>query len=197
MQAIPIRSGFQETQARAGPGMPSAVSAPVLEAHRGASAHADPAGALAHHGHGPRRRPGSRRPRPAPDAKAADYPLECGGGETEVVDEGSADLDGDGRQETAAVVRCAAGMGTPPHGVYVLGSGSGGGAPRLLETLVDPAEKMNITGFAVGGGKISATLLGYSAPDVPRCCPDLERKVAWHWRDGKFRLTALPVPGSV
>ncbi|MZE80712.1 hypothetical protein GTY57_28280 [Streptomyces sp. SID5475] len=127
----------------------------------------------------------------------ADYPLECGGGETEVVDEGSADLDGDGRPETAAVVRCAAGMGTPPHGVYVLGSGSGGGAPRLLETLVDPAEKMNITDFAVGGGEISATLLGYSAPDVPRCCPDLERKVAWHWRDGKFRLTALPVPGSV
>ncbi|MCC3655069.1 MULTISPECIES: hypothetical protein [Streptomyces] len=141
--------------------------------------------------------PAAGEPAAAPDAKAADYPLECGGGETEVVDEGSADLDGDGRPETAAVVRCAAGMGTPPHGVYVLGSGSRGGAPRVLETLVDPAEKMNITDFAVGGGKISATLLGYSAPDVPRCCPDLERKVAWHWRDGTFRLTALPVPGRV
>ncbi|WP_037678144.1 hypothetical protein [Streptomyces albus] len=141
---------------------------------------------------------GAEKPEAAPDAEAADYPLECGGGETEVVDRGSADLDADGRPETAAVVRCAAGMGTPPHGVYVLGSASGGGAPRVLETLVDPAEKMNVTDFAVDdGGTISATLLGYSGPDVPRCCPDLERKVEWHWRDGKFRLTALPVPGSV
>ena len=41
----------------------------------------------------------------------------------------SGDLDGDGRPETVAVVRCDAGSGTPPSGVYVLTSGRSGPAP--------------------------------------------------------------------
>jgi hypothetical protein len=56
---------------------------------------------------------------------------------------------------------------------------------------------MSIRDFAVRGKTVSVTLLGYSSSRVPRCCPDLQRKVNWRWRDGKFVLKALPVPGSV
>ncbi|MBB4894995.1 hypothetical protein FHS39_004062 [Streptomyces olivoverticillatus] len=134
----------------------------------------------------------------APDARTARYPVDCGGTSTEIVKQAPADLDGDGRPETAAVVRCASGAGTRPSGLYVLAPPTaGGGTPRVLATLVDPREKMSITSFKVVGDTVSATLLGYSAASVPRCCPDLRRAVEWRWKDGKFALTALPVAGSV
>ncbi|WP_107424934.1 hypothetical protein [Streptomyces antioxidans] len=135
----------------------------------------------------------------APDPRAADYPMKCGRTRPDVIDRGSADLDGDGRPETVAVVRCATAFGTPPSGVYVLSqpAGHAGAEPRVVATFVDPKEGMSISDFAVRGKKVSATLLGYSSAKVPRCCPDLQRKVNWQWRDGKFVLKALPVPGSV
>ncbi|ARZ70962.1 hypothetical protein SMD11_5374 [Streptomyces albireticuli] len=135
----------------------------------------------------------------APDPSAARYPLDCGGGTgPEVVQRATADLDGDGRPETAAVVRCRSGAGTAPSGLYVLApAASPGEPPRITATLVDPAQRMSVTRFAVTGGTVSATLLGYSTPRVPRCCPDLSRAVEWRWQGGKFVLTALPVAGSV
>ncbi|MGW1074124.1 hypothetical protein [Streptomyces sp. NPDC002537] len=134
-----------------------------------------------------------------PDPHAARYPFDCGGTTTvDVVHQATADLDGDGRQETAAVVRCASRGGTPPSGIYVLAPAADeSGRPRVLAALVDPAERMSVTGFHVTGETVSATLLGYSSARVPRCCPDLSRNVEWRWRDGKFALTALPVAGSV
>ncbi|MBB5120636.1 hypothetical protein AF335_31745 [Streptomyces eurocidicus] len=135
---------------------------------------------------------------PAPDPDAARYPLDCGGARPEVVRRASADLDGDGRPETAAVVRCRSGAGTAPSGVYVLApAATPGEPPRVTATLVDPARRMSVTRFAVTGGTVSATLLGYSTARVPRCCPDLSRAVEWRWQGGKFVLTALPVAGSV
>ncbi len=134
----------------------------------------------------------------APDARAARYPVDCGPTSPEVVRQVPADLDGDGRPETAAVVRCASGAGTRPSGVYVLAAPRvPGGAPRVVATLVDPAQRMSVTGLEAAAGTVSATLLGYSAANVPRCCPDLRRAVKWHWKDGKFVLTALPVPDRV
>ncbi|MFI1964714.1 hypothetical protein ACH429_11435 [Streptomyces pathocidini] len=134
----------------------------------------------------------------APDPEKAEYPLDCGPNSVDVVKQGSADLDGDGRQETVAVVRCEAGFGTPPSGIYVLTHpASGQGAPRVAETFLDPREGMSVTDFAVRGRTVSAKLLGYSSRDVPRCCPDLQRKVKWRWSEGKFELTAAPVAGSV
>ncbi|XHM59728.1 hypothetical protein RY074_38540 [Streptomyces iranensis] len=135
----------------------------------------------------------------APDPRTADYPMNCGRARPDVVDRGSADLDGDGRPETVAVVRCPTAFGTPPSGVYVLSqpTGRAGAAPRVVATFVDPKEGMSIGDFAVRGKRVSATLLGYSSAKVPRCCPDQQRKVNWRWRDGKFVLKALPVPGSV
>ncbi|MFF3764162.1 hypothetical protein ACFYYR_08755 [Streptomyces sp. NPDC001922] len=130
-----------------------------------------------------------------PDAGKARYPVDCGPEKIQVIRKGAADLDGDGRTETVAVVRCSAGMGTPPSGIYVLAHGAG--RPRIVETFLDPREGMSVTDFAVRGRTVSATLAGYSSNDVPRCCPDRQRKVEWHWNDGKFELVALPVAGSV
>ncbi|MFI0738468.1 hypothetical protein ACH4PU_10285 [Streptomyces sp. NPDC021100] len=132
----------------------------------------------------------------APDPAAARYPLDCGPVGVEVREKAVADLDGDERPETVAVVHCRAGAGTPPDGVYVLTAGKGAGAPpRVAATLVDPARRMNVDRFKVTGDMISATLLGYSARNVPRCCPDLRRAVEWRWRDGQFEPTARPVTG--
>lgn len=143
-------------------------------------------------------RTGSLPAAEAPDPRAADYPMDCGRARPDVIDRGSADLDGDGRPETVAVVRCRTAFGTPPSGVYALSRPAGAGAaPRVVATFVDPKEGMSIRDFAVRGKLVSATLLGYSSAKVPRCCPDLARKVNWRWRDGKFVLKALPIPGSV
>ncbi|MEU3751266.1 hypothetical protein AB0H17_00675 [Streptomyces olivoreticuli] len=134
----------------------------------------------------------------APDVRAAHFPLDCGGRAVDIVRQATADLDHDGRPETAVVVRCDSGGGTPPNGVYVLAPPPAEGRPpRVLATLVDPAERMSVAGLRVTGDTISATLLGYSTARVPRCCPDLSRNVEWRWRDGKFALTALSVAGSV
>ncbi|MFJ2772385.1 hypothetical protein [Streptomyces sp. NPDC087300] len=127
-------------------------------------------------------------PAPAPDAGAVDFPLECGTVEPVVKKKASGDLDGDGRPETVAVVHCQAGSGTPPDGVYVI-TRAGAGKPRVVATLVDPKDRLNVMDFAVRGGAVTATLLGYSSPDVPRCCPDREDKAKWRWNDGTFERT--------
>ncbi|MBH1936679.1 hypothetical protein I5Q34_20765 [Streptomyces sp. AV19] len=132
----------------------------------------------------------------APDPAAVRYPFDCGTAGVEVAHRAAADLDGDGRPETVAVVRCRSGAGTAPSGVYVLAPAAERGAmPRVTATLVDPAQRMSVTGFAVRGDVVSATLLGYSSANVPRCCPDRRRDVQWRWHDGKFALTAPPVAG--
>ncbi|MGR8011502.1 hypothetical protein [Streptomyces hypolithicus] len=136
---------------------------------------------------------GPAEPAAAPDAADARYPMECGGAGSVVVKQGSGDLDGDGRPETVAVVRCASGSGTPPSGVFVLTGPTGlTGPARVVATLVDPADRLSVGDFAVRGASVSATLLGYSSPDVARCCPDLEESVKWQWQDGKFARTRLP-----
>ncbi|MFI0981649.1 hypothetical protein ACH4SP_32150 [Streptomyces sp. NPDC021093] len=123
--------------------------------------------------------------RPAPDAAAATYPLKCRGGKHRVVQHASGDLDGDHHPETVAVVRCESGFGTPPSGIYVLT------APhRVVATLLDPADQQNATDFAITGDTVTATLLGYSAETVARCCPDTKQKIKWQWRNGKFTRSA-------
>ncbi|WP_307129031.1 hypothetical protein [Streptomyces sp. B1I3] len=128
-------------------------------------------------------------PAAAPDPERVAFPLDCGTAGRTVAEEAPGDLDGDGRPETVAVVHCAAGSGTPPSGVYVLTQTSGA-APRVVATLVDPAQKLTVTDFAVRGGKISATLLGYSSLDVPRCCPDVRESASWQWKGNAFVKSA-------
>ncbi|GGY45422.1 hypothetical protein ACFRMO_22700 [Streptomyces anulatus] len=135
-------------------------------------------------------------PAPAPDPAGVEFPLECGGAGTTVAKKASGDLDGDGRPETVAVVHCAAGSGTPPGGIYVLTRGSGA-APRVVATLVDPADRKTVGDFAVRDGVVSATLLGYSSLDVPRCCPDQEEQASWRWKGQAFVRTSGDLARSV
>ncbi|MFJ8860636.1 hypothetical protein ACIRD8_19670 [Streptomyces sp. NPDC102451] len=127
----------------------------------------------------------------APDPKGVTFPLDCGPAGHTVADSAPGDLDGDGGPETVAVVRCAAGSGTPPSGIYVVTRPSGA-APRVVATLVDPAQKLNVTDFTVRDGRVSATLLGYSSTDVPRCCPDELENASWQWKGNAFIKSTGP-----
>ncbi|MEK9523146.1 hypothetical protein MIU24_27690 [Streptomyces venezuelae] len=129
-------------------------------------------------------------PEAAPAAAGVTYPLDCGGAPHKVAARASGDLDGDGKPETVAVVHCEAGSGTPPSGVYVLTRGRQPGAPaRVVATLVAPEDLKTVTGFSVRDGAVRATLLGYSSPDVPSCCPDEKEQVSWYWKGGSFVRT--------
>jgi hypothetical protein len=127
----------------------------------------------------------------APDPSAVDFPIECGPAKVLVLKKASGDLDGDGRPETVAVVRCDAGSGTPPSGVYVLTQAKDESEPRVVATLVDPKDRLSVTDFAVSDGAVTATLLGYSSSEVPSCCPDVKDLAKWQWKNGAFvRSTA-------
>ncbi|MEV7342395.1 hypothetical protein [Streptomyces sp. NPDC093544] len=122
----------------------------------------------------------------APDPAGVDFPIECGPIKVLVQKKASGDLDGDGRPETVAVVRCDAGSGTPPNGVYVLTQAVDESKPRVVATLVDPKDRLSVTDFALSDGAVTATLLGYSSSDVPSCCPDVKDLAKWQWKNGAF-----------
>lgn len=139
----------------------------------------------------------SGRAAAGPDPAAASYPMDCGAVTTVVTDQAAVDFDGDGRAETVAAVRCDAGSGTPPHGLYVLTRpAESGAAPRVAATLLDPDQGMTVSRLSAGSGTVTVRLLGYSSADVPRCCPDLRRDVTWSWRDGHLERRAGSVAGS-
>ncbi|WP_443067810.1 hypothetical protein [Streptomyces sp. NBC_01351] len=124
----------------------------------------------------------------APDPAGITYPLDCKGAPQTVTATAQGDLDGDGRPETVAAVRCEAGSGTPPHAVYVLVQDRTEGArPRVVATLLEATQRKTATDLTVRDRTVTARLLGYSSPDVPRYSPDLEQLAKWRWSDGKFR----------
>ncbi|MDQ8703078.1 hypothetical protein RCO28_11335 [Streptomyces sp. LHD-70] len=127
----------------------------------------------------------------APDPKNVEYPLQCGVTAPQIQKHATGDLDGDQNPETVAVVRCASGSGTPPSGVYVIANPTEGN-PRVVATLVDPKDRLSVTDFAVRDGAVTATLLGYSSPDVPSCCPDTQDKAKWQWQNGSFVRSEQP-----
>lgn len=143
--------------------------------------------------------PVSRPEIAAPDAHAVTYPLDCKGAPQLVTDTAEGDLDGDGRPETVAAVRCDAGSGTPPHTLYVLTRDRAeDSVPRVVATLLDAGRRQTVTDLAVGDGDITATLLGYSSPSVPRYSPDVKRLAKWRWTAGKFRQELTdPTAGRV
>ncbi|GHJ38744.1 hypothetical protein [Streptomyces sp. TS71-3] len=138
-------------------------------------------------------------PLQAPDPKAVSFPIDCGPTKARVQRSATGDLDGDGRPETLAVVHCDAGSGTPPDGLYVLTAPADDphAAPRVVATLVDPKDHTTVSALTVRNAAITATLLGYSSPDIPRCCPDQQKKAAWTWRDGAFQRSTPTAPRTV
>lgn len=124
----------------------------------------------------------------APDAHALTYPLDCKGAPQAVTDTAEGDLDGDGRPETVAAVRCDAGSGTPPHTLYVLAQDAAKTAtPRVVATLLEAGRKQTATDLTIRDGLVTASLLGYSSPEVPRYSPDTKQLAKWRWTGGKFR----------
>ncbi|WP_026328040.1 hypothetical protein [Streptomyces sulphureus] len=164
-----------------------AATALALAAFLGGTALLQPSGATAN--------PTGEAAR-GPDPETARYPLDCGADEAEVLASGSADFDGDGRAEAVAVARCRSAGGTPPSAVFVLAPAAEDERPEVVATLVPASEGMSVQGLKVTPHAVSATLLGYSSTDVPRCCPDKQRKVRWEWRDGRFVLVPGPVAGA-
>lgn len=141
---------------------------------------------------------GTRPAAAAPDAAAAAFPLKCGGAGDVITRKATGDLDRDGSPETVAAVRCDADLGTPPSGIYVLTRAlTKGGAPRVVATLVAPGAQQSVIALAVRDGEVTATLLGYSSPDVPRWKPDLREKAKWRWQGGKFVRSAPSQARSV
>ncbi|MCX3063929.1 hypothetical protein [Streptomyces beihaiensis] len=120
-----------------------------------------------------------------PDPATVRFPLVCGPVKPVVQHKAVGDLDGDGRPETVAVVHCDAGTGTPPSGVYVLTQTPGARA-RIVATLVDPKDHYTVSDLRIRGGAVTATLDGYSSPDVPRYRPDIHDTAKWQWRNGAF-----------
>ncbi|MER6012936.1 hypothetical protein [Streptomyces bluensis] len=127
----------------------------------------------------------------APETTGVDFPIECGPTKAVVRKKASGDLDGDGIPETVAVVRCDAGSGNPPDGVYVLTQGTAN-QPRVVATLINPKDRFTVQDFAVRDAAVTATLLGYSSIDVPSCCPDLMDRAKWQWKNGAFERSQLP-----
>ncbi|MEU6864204.1 hypothetical protein ABZ924_13150 [Streptomyces sp. NPDC046876] len=160
------------------------AGAGLLQPHATATA-ADPAAASA-----PAAGPGAAdTPRAkAPDAADVTYPLDCKGLPVAVTATAQGDLDGDGRPETVAAVRCDAGSGTPPHTLYVLAQDKTPGArPRIVATLLEAGRRQTATDLTVRDGIVTARLLGYSSPQVPRYSPDVKQLAKWRWTGGKFR----------
>ncbi|MFI6148018.1 hypothetical protein [Streptomyces sp. NPDC051109] len=124
----------------------------------------------------------------APDPAAVTYPLDCKGLPTAVTATAQGDLDGDGRPETVVAVRCDAGSGTPPHAIYVLAQDKTPGAtPRVVATLLEAGKRQIATDLTIRDGAVTASLLGYSSPQVPRYSPDVKQLAKWRWSGGKFR----------
>ncbi|MFF3517349.1 hypothetical protein [Streptomyces sp. NPDC002573] len=121
-----------------------------------------------------------------PDPSKVHFPLDCGPTKVLVAKRATGDLDGDGRPETVAVVHCDASMGTPPDAAYVLTQAADATEPRVVATLVDPKERLTVTSLAVHDAAVTASMLGYSSPDVPSCCPDVKSSAEWQWRGGAF-----------
>ncbi|WP_234382023.1 MULTISPECIES: hypothetical protein [unclassified Streptomyces] len=124
----------------------------------------------------------------APDPARVSYPLDCKGLPVAVTATAQGDLDGDGRPETVAAVRCDAGSGTPPHAIYVLTQdNTPGAAPRVVATLLEAGRRQTATDLTIRDGAVTASLLGYSSPEVPRYSPDVKQLAKWRWSGGKFR----------
>ncbi|MET7473965.1 hypothetical protein ABZT17_06305 [Streptomyces sp. NPDC005648] len=128
------------------------------------------------------------RPAAAPGTAGVDFPITCGPVKAVVQKKATGDLDGDGNPETVAVVHCDAPMGTPPDGLYVITRASDG-KPRVVATLIAPKTGDTVSDFAVRDGAVTATVLGYSTEDIPRCCPDITDHAKWQWRNGAFVRT--------
>lgn len=121
------------------------------------------------------------------DWTAIDHPLSCDGTGEKVESVHLGDLNGRPPSEAVVAVRCDAGAGSPPSGLYVYAGRLGD--VRLLGTLLRPEDDVLLTSVSVRGEVVTATGTTYSSDQVPRCCPDERFAGSWRWDGGTFRRT--------
>lgn len=119
------------------------------------------------------------------DWSALDYPLTCEGTGEKVDGVTLGDVDGRAPAEAVVAVRCDAGAGSPPTGLYVYAGRLGD--VRLLGTLLRPEDDILLTGVDVEDGVVTAAGTTYSSTQVPRCCPDERFAATWRWDGSTFR----------
>ncbi|HXA43186.1 MAG TPA: hypothetical protein VNV65_09790 [Candidatus Solibacter sp.] len=101
-----------------------------------------------------------------------------------------------GTASALVLVRCNAGAGSPPVGLYLFQPGPLG-RPELAGTLlaitypVDISNDFQAHGFtfqvsALGGATVTMTAGAYSSATVPNCCPDASRTFNWTWNGTGF-----------
>jgi hypothetical protein len=120
------------------------------------------------------------------DWSAVHHPMECGELPQQVTKVAVGDATGDNRAEAVVVVRCAAGAGSPPSGVFVYGTQPGRPDPQLLADLIRPDQDVLVEDVKISVEGVTVRGLGYSAPDVPRCCPDRQINRRWQWSGAGF-----------
>ncbi|OIV38441.1 hypothetical protein BIV57_05830 [Mangrovactinospora gilvigrisea] len=121
-------------------------------------------------------------------------PLDCGGVGVAVTKRITADLDHDGRPDTALAAHCNAGTGSPPDGIFLYTPARGTAKPIVL---LDPRKGLTVKKLVLQDGRLRATMLGYSSPEVPRCCADLSGDVHWEWTSGIFKLEGTEPAGGL
>jgi hypothetical protein len=120
---------------------------------------------------------------PADLVKTVTLPIDCGGiGVVKVIDE-RFDFDGDGTTDSILGVRCDAGAGSPPTGVYAVRATAAG--PKVVGTLVSPEEGLVVRAVTAAPDGVRIEASGYSE-DAPRCCPDLDVSYRFQWNGTTF-----------
>jgi len=114
------------------------------------------------------------------------YPMDCSGVGYLVLQVSYADLTGDGVPDAVVLVRCNAGAGSPPVGLFVFDGATSVSSPRMIATLISTDRGLQGNAFTIGGTTIAITVYGFSSTSVPHCCPDETLHLSWTWHDGTY-----------
>lgn len=117
------------------------------------------------------------------------YPFDCGSVGYFVERSRSADLNGDGYLDAVVLVRCDAGAGSPPSGLYAFDGTSSPRRPRLLATLMSPTDNRLAADFSIHDTTVEMVAHGYSSDRVARCCPDQTLDLTWTWHGSTYSST--------
>jgi hypothetical protein len=117
------------------------------------------------------------------------YPFDCGKVGYFVERSRLADLNGDGYLDAVVLVRCDAGAGSPPSGLYAFDGTSSPRQPRLLATLMSPNDDRLAADFSIEDTTVVMVAHGYSSARVARCCPDETLQLRWTWHGSSYSST--------
>ena len=126
------------------------------------------------------------------DWAAVSYPFDCSSVGYLVMRTRYADLNGDGRLDAVVLVRCNAGAGNPPVGLYAFDGASSPRQPRPMATLISPETDRIAPDFTVNGTTVTVDAYGYSSDSVPRCCPDQKFHLTWRWHGSTYTFDSHP-----